>query len=317
MAAFTPLASPLQAAVSPYGRSAYRLVFALALTGLCLLAFHPPDVIIQTVLLAAGVILLGLPHGAYDGYDAVRALWRRGGVAWMAAYVALYAAIAAAVATGWLVAPTVTFVAFFIAAALHFGHEETEAIGLSPTTTRAFALGATAVFTPLAAHPSETAALLDVMSGTQSVFSPFLTAWVGVGGLLLAAGIALTRMRSTFATPHVRTVQLALLAGFVVLPPILAFVVYFCLWHSLRHMLDHVRRMPGHSAMRWRTYLGRLAPWWGGAVALLGAAFAFTPLWTNPTQGVQQVVFVGLTAFAVPHMLQPLVLRRCLPNASL
>ena len=92
------------------------------------------------------------------------------------------------------------------------------------------------------------------------------------------------------------------LAG-IALPPLLFFALYFCGWHSVRHALGLLDTLGREASIRGLAQLARdaltpaLAPLIAGGVVMLGLAPG------GLERSALQVLFAGLAALAVPHML--------------
>ena len=97
-------------------------------------------------------------------------------------------------------------------------------------------------------------------------------------------------------------VELALLAAlFAVAPPLVGFAVYFCLVHSARHVagiVGNLRRYMSVASLCAQTLAFTLASWLAGVVAV----WWFADM-TNPEPTVLRVIFIGLAALTVPHMI--------------
>lgn len=205
----------------------------------------------------ASFVAFGLPHGAADHLAVARLGGRRPFVAVGVAYLVGgtgYLAI-------WLVAPTAAFAAFILLTWYHWGQGDLYFLlaeggdHLRTRTQRGLALavrGGIPMVAPLVAFPDAyravaraTVALFDpaVADALDSTFHPEVRFALG-GGLaaLSVAALALGFVRggaslgsdSDWRTDAVETCLLW--AYFLVVPPVLAVGLYFCLWHSLRHV---------------------------------------------------------------------------------
>jgi Brp/Blh family beta-carotene 15,15'-monooxygenase len=103
------------------------------------------------------------------------------------------------------------------------------------------------------------------------------------------------------ASLRVRFAEFILLAmAFAILPPLVSFALYFCIIHTGRHMsrIWHVLASTSSPRGLYRQAAGfTLISWLVG-----GAAF----LWLetgNLDAALLQVVFIGLAALTVPHMI--------------
>ena len=96
----------MSAWLAPAQRLHARLA-AMAVAVACLAALSPPDLPAQAAVLLAGVVLVGMPHGAFDPLVAARVLRPRLGRMWWAPFLGFYLALAGLVMLGWAGTPGV------------------------------------------------------------------------------------------------------------------------------------------------------------------------------------------------------------------
>lgn len=270
----------------------------LALGGFCVLALDAPALTdrVLIVVLALAVAVAGLPHGALDPWVARRAgLWQRrsGFVAFHLAYVALAAAVVAL----WRLAPGPSLGLFLAISAWHFAGDWRQEL---PAWARAMA-GAALLVLPAWRWPGQVEASFallagpdgSLIAGAMAVAAP----WLGLG-MAVAVLVALRRSRPA-------AIELAAVAALaLLLPPLVYFIVYFCALHSLRHLrlaasdadASSRRRMAGVALLYTVLTLVAAAlawPWLADARAQAPA----------PEAGLLQLVFIGLAALTLPHMI--------------
>ena len=68
----------------------------------------------------AGIVLIGLPHGAFDGAVAMH-LGIVNRFSSLARFVIIYVALAALVVVTWMIAPSISLILFLTISMLHFG----------------------------------------------------------------------------------------------------------------------------------------------------------------------------------------------------
>ena len=240
---------------------------------------------------AALILLLGMPHGAFDVVVA-RKLFGVADFKGWALFLLLYIGLSAAVVGFWFVAPTPFLCAFLVCSALHFGADP--AAGASALARCLY--GGAAIVLPALWHGPELQRLLGLVAGPASaalvapVLSQMAAPW-------LAASVLACVLQAR--TSWLAAWELATLAALsVVAPPLVAFTVYFCAMHSPRHILRTLANLPGAEA---RNALA-LALWPTLAVLSALAAIGWLSSDRSMEVWVMQLVFVGLAALTMPHM---------------
>ncbi|MEY4939364.1 MAG: hypothetical protein RIQ93_1099, partial [Verrucomicrobiota bacterium] len=199
----------------------------------------------QLFVLAALVVLTGLPHGALD-----ITLLRGAGIGPLALSFSLilYVALAGLVVAGFDYFPTMALFLFLVVAWIHFGLGDTENLAGWRRVGECFVRGGMAIAGPITFYPDETLALFIQLCGPAGgahvatmthFFERFVCPfWLVVAALMVglrirsAAGRSLSSSarRAHFLAAWEMTF-LALL--FWLWPPLAAFGVYFCVVHSV------------------------------------------------------------------------------------
>ena len=216
-----------------------------ALSGTALLCVASPNagVALQAsagALLIVGSALIGVPHGSSDFVVAHRLMRPALGRRWLPCFLAAYLALVGATVAAWSALPLATLLAFLVVSALHFGAGDARAEAGSPLL---FAVRATTPVLPIfLIHPAGVAGLIAALGGVSEPATlhllhdlrwPLLVPWgAALGAVALPALVADGRR----ARDAVELLSIALAAA--VLPPLLAFGLYFCLVHAVRHMLE-------------------------------------------------------------------------------
>ena len=249
----------------------------------------PPQ--LELIVLAALILVLGVPHGAMDTLFAQRLYGLRTAWDWTRFTVG-YLVLAGLVVAAWAWAPTAFLVGFLLISVAHFSGDPAEG---TPWVSRILYGGAVLVL-PAGLHQAEMSGLFGQLVGPESASAvmPVLSwlVWPWALGLIVAIGERSVRDRLTaFELGAVGILSF-------VAPPLLAFTLFFCGMHGARHILRAFRYSGRDS---WR-FLGLVAllPMIGVG---LGSAAAWYFLQDAPLDArVVQVVFVGLAALTVPHM---------------
>ena len=221
----------------------------------------------EMTTLAIVLALFGVPHGATDHLVAAAIFKRQFPRAWLAVFVAVYLAMMGAVVLCWRIAPTFSLASFLLMSVVHWGLGDAEEDLLSSRHMLAlevcvrgsipillpcvsFPAQVTAIFAWLVGPHAETDDLATILRAAHLSTAPFSLALVAciayhtaaAWGTHLRPPPARTRMQTPVALQtwrHLYTsVELLLLPALcVVCPPLTSFMIYFCLWHSVRHIL--------------------------------------------------------------------------------
>jgi Brp/Blh family beta-carotene 15,15'-monooxygenase len=252
---------------------------------------------VQLLGLALVVLLLGLPHGALDPWLAQSLKWRgRALPRWV--FNAVYGLLSVSVVVAWVFFPVLCLGVFLLISAWHFSGDWDANL---PWLWRR-ALGALLLLMPVGFHTQEVAQLFAHLSGEGGAALAHglaLPAWALALGMVFIASAAAAQRRWSL----VIELMLLVLLAFAV-PPLVYFALYFCLLHSPRHLAHIFRReQPSVHPHLLRT-MGVYT-----FLTLLGLAVMALLYRTAPLDTVlMQVVFIGLAALTVPHMLLIFVL---------
>lgn len=244
----------------------------------------------QIILLATTVIALGLPHGALDPWIARRCALMTSPLK----FHTLYLGLTALVIGIWWLLPAISLALFLLISAWHFSQDWRQS--LSPPLRAG--LGIALLALPAASHPEQVERMFLLLSGSSGRDVAWALAILGLAAtplmLLIAAGMAARRHWSS-ALEIAALVALGWLT-----PPLVYFTVYFCLLHSPRHFRNSLKNVYGsarHSALK-------SAASYTALTLLFVLPFAlFLMNNSGLEQGLLQLVFIGLAALTVPHMI--------------
>ena len=273
----------------------FSVAAIVAILGIALRMPSPP-LPVQAAVLGVLVATLGLPHGALDPLIARRAgLWRT--PLGFAGFNLGYLAIVALVVGVWLLAPTPSLVGFLVVSGIHFGADWN---GGRSVVLRSLT-GVGLLTLPAFAHHDEVAGIYRTLAGTGGGVVADVQSWLGpvaIVAMLIGAALALRR-RPTDALEILLAAILALVA-----PPLIFFALYFCALHSARHLRHGFAEERGSGRLAVLiTVLYTVVPI--VAVGILTAVFVgdFAPGGSLADGWIIRLVFIGLAALTVPHMM--------------
>jgi Brp/Blh family beta-carotene 15,15'-monooxygenase len=262
----------------------------------------------QLTLLAAAVVVFGLPHGALD-LNLVRGAT---GGSWttLVAAIGLYLLAAGAVLAGWVFAPVAALLGFLLIAIIHFGLGDTEDLSGPQRAVEVIARGGFAGIAPFVFHPSTTRDLFALLVGPDStaaldyalaaISSPAALVWI----LCLAAALLWRALQHHSGWIAACAELILTTAVFAVFHPLTAFLIYFCFVHSVRHIADlGAARCPANGAHAARWLLRESAPFTVATILLAAIIWFVFARSAAYDQSMMRVIFWGLSALTVPHMI--------------
>ena len=251
------------------------------------------------LLALGGVVLIGLPHGAFDGAIAA-CLGQANRPVAMIRFIILYVALAGLVVGLWLVFPVASLVGFLGITIVHFGLGDARAGTGWFRYVQAVSHGGVVIAGISQSHRLEVDVIFGYLIGGDA--APVWMA-IDVASVIIAVALAIyawwafwdARWRFGFLEAGL------LILLFAAVPPLVGFALYFCCVHSVRHLwsvwtavkAEFPRHMLFTGAMAFT-----LASWGAGA-----AAFWWCASFMMVESALLRVVFIGLAALTVPHMI--------------
>lgn len=249
---------------------------------------------VPTVAACAAILLFGLPHGTLDLTIIRRE--REVGQTAMCALLLCYIGLAVMMGAVWQWAPVAALAIFIFIAVVHFAEDWREigsaflaqgmAIALLAAPTLLHLAQMEQLFVALAGH-SEAALVANVL---------LLLAPTSLAVATVAIWTLLRTGRDDQAMVGAIT-----LAGMILLPPVVGFALFFCLYHSPSQLQAAVARAAEVRSSRRTIALLTLA-----AIGIAALLFAGEVRAELPDQFVA-ASFMTLSLLTVPHMIVPMI----------
>ena len=247
----------------------------------------------------AGIFLIGMPHGSFDGAIAMHL-----GIAdkpkKMMTFLVSYVLLTALVVATWMLLPALTLILFLYVSSYHFGSRDAISKSGGFHVVESLTLGGLVVVAISQFHKQEVDEIFSyLVNGDTSLI------WASINLLSLVVILGLIECVTIFEKKpefSKKAVEiLALIAIFALAPPLLGFAIYFCLVHSSRHFSEVFKTLSKTISAQ-RIQLQALVltglTWTAGIVAF----FLFADV-ANPGPAILRITFIGLAGLTVPHML--------------
>jgi beta-carotene 15,15'-dioxygenase len=256
------------------------------------------DLLTWPALAGLIIMILGAPHGALD--VAIASQRRRLITGYkIGLFLLQYVGLASMIAVAWWLAPGISLTAFLLVSAYHFGGD------WMPSTRHGarVILGMSVLVATTVLHSAQVEMIFGWLAPQAQAATITKIMLVAAPMMIATAGLVIAKLAAVAAGRATEFV-VVLFAAF--LPPVTFFVTYFCLLHSVRHIL-HVRAELPLSSPRELVRAG----WPYAMLAVLGSlagAAAFRHIDLGPA--LLSSVFVTLAALTVPHI----ILIDCVPT---
>ena len=237
------------------------------------------------------ILLLGVPHGALDPIFAQQIFGVKGLLGW-SLFAMFYLGLAGGVVLFWYVFSTLWLVGFLLISVWHFSAD------LAPGTLwlARLSYGSAIIVLPVFRFSNELTRLFSFLIETSAS-----VALVAALQVLLVPVVVLVALSAALVmrTDRLTTLELLSVSALMLLvPPLPAFTLYFCLMHGARHILRTKQYMDRVTV---KSMFGVILLPMLGTLMLMLLGWFFV-VGQSLEQDVVQLVFVGLAALTAPHM---------------
>ena len=252
------------------------------------------------------ILIIGISHGSLDNIKGKKLLKIFGLKSEYIFYI-IYLTISSLIILLWIIFPNTVLLIFLIVACYHFGKEDTVFFINKEILFKEilyFFKGSSVIIAPLLFHREETIEIFRALNFNifeNSLFSDtFLLIFLFLGFI------------SSFFLSHKKDInfKILLITDFLsilivnfFLSPILAFTLYFCFLHSIRHSITLIFELDKSFKNGIRKFIKKAIP------LTLITSFAFIAAiyllnnFYELNEAIYKVIFIGLASLTFPHIL--------------
>jgi len=250
------------------------------------------------------ILTIGISHGSLDHIKGRKLLKILGLKSSIFFYIG-YLMIVLITIIIWFLFPKFLLFLFLILASFHFGKEDSEFINKNKNFELVYFLkGSLVIVSPLLFHKNET--LLIFQSLNFDISENIL-----INNLMLYYLIFLSFASNFFLSLNKSfDIKSLLLMDFLsililnyFLNPILAFTVYFCFLHSIRHSISLIKKIDKNIKKGFPIFFKKALPL--TIITIFGYLFALNFLnnYNELDESIYKVIFIGLASLTFPHIL--------------
>ncbi len=250
------------------------------------------------------ILTIGISHGSLDHIKGKK-LIKYFGYKSMGIFYLSYLLVGAVIILIWLIFPKSLLFLFLIIAAFHFGKEDSEFINQRKNFELIYFLkGSLIITSPLFFHKEETLAIFETLnfyiSNNPIISNEILFIFVL---LSLISGIILSLNKSVEVKSLLLMDYLSILILNYFLNPIIAFTIYFCFLHSIRHSISLIREINKNLTKGLPIFIKKALPL--TILTIFGYVVSISILnnYNEFNETIYRVIFIGLASLTFPHML--------------
>ena len=279
-------------------------LFLLSLSFLILkVDFQEKNVTIICFFLIATI---GISHGSLDNFKGAKLL-KILNIKNKLLFYFIYISVSFVVICSWLIFPLFTLTVFLIVAAYHFGKEDSvygKINRFKLLNLLLFLKGSLIILAPLYFHQYETIQIFEILGVKLTQYNSNLIVFL----------ISLSFISNFFIN---KNILLSLLDSFTIIvininfEPLLAFTIYFCFLHSIRHSLSLMKNINNRNLKKGSiSFLKKALPLTViTAFGFLIAVFLLNEYYLLDL-AILKVVFIGLASLTFPHILLEYLLEK-------
>ena len=290
----------------------HSFIFFFVVNIFCILLFKFHNFNISSILCLLLILIIGVSHGSLDHIKGKKLL-KLFNIKSNYIFYITYILISALVIVTWILLPSITLIIFLIIASYHFGKEDTQFLINDRsyfTQILYFFKGFLIILAPLYFHFQETIAIFKLLLIDNEIFYSSLN-FIETN-YVIQIGIFFSTLSSIFL--FLKNFEIKKFVVFLdyfsililnyYLSPLIAFTVYFCFLHSIRHSISLAIELDPNSLVNgFRLFVKKALP-----LTILTAVFSFIALYRlsysdNLDSAILKIIFIGLASLTFPHIL--------------
>ena len=290
----------------------HSFIFFLFCNIFSIITFKITYFIISPLICLFLILSIGVSHGALDNLKG-RKLFQIFGISNFFIFYFSYILISLIIIVLWIIVPTISLMIFLILASHHFGKEDTQFLMSENSYLNQllfFLKGSLIIFAPMYFHFDETISIFKSLLIDNEAFFESLNL-IETNKILLYGIIVSTLSSILLFTKNFELKKFTIFFDYFSIliinyyfSPLVAFTIYFCFLHSVRHSISLISELDENSiANGLKIFIKKALP-----LTILTATFCFLGLYLlnntyNFDSSILKIIFIGLASLTFPHIL--------------
>jgi Brp/Blh family beta-carotene 15,15'-monooxygenase len=297
----------------------HSFVFFLFCNIISLITFKAKNFSISPLICLFLILVIGVSHGSLDHIKGKRLL-KIFDIKNIFFFYVSYILLAIFIIIAWVLLPAISLLLFLVVASYHFGKEDTQFLTTKANSINPllyFFKGSLIILAPMFFHFSETVTIYKFLLVEDETFYKILD-YIETNKILLI-GIVLSTLSSVLL--FIKEFEIKKFVIFLdyfsiiilnyYLSPLVAFTLYFCFLHSLRHSISLIFEIDNSNFNNGLIkFLKKALP-----LTILTAIFCVISLFFlnniyDLNSSILKVIFIGLASLTFPHILLEYLLEK-------
>ena len=259
------------------------------------------------------ILILGISHGALDNVKGKKLLYFFGYRSLFYVYF-VYLFISLLIVFFWVLFPNYVLLLFLIVASYHFGKEDTvfsfkEKFFIAEFLY--FLKGSAVILAPLLFQRDKTIEIFQILNfnvfESQLFNNQILITFLCLS--FLSSIILSNRKNYEFKALMVMDFFSIIILN-LFLTPILAFTLYFCFLHSVRHSITLIFELDNSFKLGLKKFINKAIPLTFVTGVMFLIAVYFLNSFYELDEAIYKVIFIGLASLTFPHILLEYLLEK-------
>ena len=290
----------------------HSFIFFLLSVIFSLIIFKINNFSISPLICLLLILTIGVSHGSLDHIKGKK-LFNILNIKKISIFYFSYILIAISVIIIWTIMPSISLIIFLIVASFHFGKEDTQFLINENSYFNQllfFFKGLLIVLTPMFFHFNETVAIFKFLLVNNEIF--YSTLSFIENNKILPIGIILSTLSSIYLSLNEFDIKkltiffdyFSIIILNYYLSPLIAFTIYFCFLHSIRHSITLIYEIDKNDLNNGlKVFVKKSLP-----LTALTAIFCLIGLYLlnnsyNLNSSIFKIIFIGLASLTFPHIL--------------
>ena len=252
------------------------------------------------------ILSIGVTHGSFDHIKGKKLL-RLFKIKKYPIFFIGYISISILTIFIWLVFPKFLLFIFLVVASYHFGKEDSEFLKTKKIKFNEIILffkGIIIIVAPLIFHKTQTIKIFETLN--FNISNTFIISDIFLYCLLFISFLAnlFLCLKQSYDNRSILLMDFfSVIILNIFINPLLAFTIYFCFLHSIRHSLSISYEINSKIIIGGKVFIKKAIPITILTALLYLVAILFLKNYFSLDESINKVIFIGLASLTFPHIL--------------